>query len=160
MQESYHLFICLQYLMLSSNLSVCSHCTAFSFLFPPASCFLIFLFLRSGMQDLISLHLLIPKSKLVSMRNWEECVLLTFFVECICTSCSSNPKQPTASLIKSSPWRLLSGAQVSSKKQHVHMNATNDHMLKGVDPQPVSCDPFLRKKWYKSFWWDYDTETM
>lgn len=127
---------------------------------PPASCFLIFLFLRSGMQDLISLHLLIPKSKLVSMRNWEECVLLTFFVECICTSCSSNPKQPTASLIKSSPWRLLSGAQVSSKKQHVHMNATNDHMLKGVDPQPVSCDPFLRKKWYKSFWRDYDTETM
>lgn len=37
-----------------------------------------------------------PKSKLVSMRNWEECVSLTFFVECICTSCSSNLKQPTA----------------------------------------------------------------
>lgn len=136
--------------MLSSNLSVCSCCTAFSFPFSQRThsllhlVFWFFLFSRSGMQDPISLHLLIPKSKLVSMRNWEECVLLTFFVEYICTSCSSNPKQPTASLIKSSPWRLLSGAQVSSKKQHVHMNATNDHMLKGVDPQPVSCDPFLR----------------
>lgn len=41
------------------------------------------------------------------------------------------------SLIESSPWRLLSGAQVSSKKQHVHMNATNGHMFEGVDPRPV-----------------------
>lgn len=113
----------------------------------------------TGRGDPISIHLLIPKSKLVSMRNRQECVSLTFFVECICTSCSSNLKQPTASLIESSPWRLLSGAQVSSKKQHVHMNATNDHMFEGVDPQPVSCDPRTRKKGYKSFWQDYGTET-
>lgn len=116
---------------------------------PAVSCKLFF-FLEEGYKgDPISLHLLIPKSKLVSMRNWEECVSLTFFVECICTSCSSNLKQPTASLIESSPWRLLSGAQVSSKKQHVHMNATNDHMFEGVDPQLVSCDPLAGEKGYK-----------
>lgn len=71
------------------------------------------------------------------MRNSEECVSLTFFVECICTSCSSNLKQPTDSLIESSPWCLSSGAQVSPKKQHVHVNVSNDHMFQGVDPQPV-----------------------
>lgn len=122
------------------------------------SCKLLFPPEEEYKGDPISLHLLIPKSKLVSMRNRQECVSLTFFVECICTSCSSNLKQPTASLIESSPWRLLSGAQVSSKKQHVHMNATNDHMLEGVDPQPVLCDPLARKKGYKSFWQDYGTE--
>lgn len=124
------------------------------------SCISYALFPEDGYKgDPISLHLLIPKSKLVSMRNREECVSLTFFVECICTSCSSNLKQPTASLIESSPWRLLSGAQVSSKKEHVHMNATNDHMFEGVDPQPVSCDPLAGKKRYKSFWQDYGIET-
>lgn len=103
------------------SLSIHSH-RQFSFSFsseesfPPASCKL-FYFLRRGIRgDPISLHLLIPKSSLVSMRNRQECVSLTFFVECICTSCSSNLKQPTASLIESSPWRLLSGAQVSSKE--------------------------------------------
>lgn len=130
------------------NLSMHSHPTHISFLLAQESHSLLdvlsfFFFAREGYKegDPISLHLLIPKSKLVSMRNWEECVSLTFFVECICTSCSSNLKQPTAFLIESSPWRLLSGAQVSSKKQHVHMNATNDHMFEGVDPQPVWCDP-------------------
>lgn len=119
-----------------------------------------FIFPKVGYKgDPISLHLFIPKSKLVSMRNQEECVWLTFFVQCICTSCSSNLKQPSAFLIESSPWRLLSGAQVSSKKQHVHMNATNGHMFEGVDPQPASCDPLARKKGYKSFWQDYGTET-
>lgn len=98
--------------------------------FSPASC-KPFLGKRYGGGDPIPLNLLIPKSKLVSMRNQEECVSLTFFVECICTSCSSNLKQSTASLIESSPWRLLSGAQVSPKKQHVHMNAANDHMFWG-----------------------------
>lgn len=130
----------------TDNLWIHSHPTQFSFpfsseeLFTPASDKLFFA--EEGYQGVpISLHLLIPTSKLVSMRNREECVSLTFFVECICTSCSSNLKQPTASLIESSPWCLLSGAQVSSKKQRVYMNATNDHMFEGVDPQPVPCDP-------------------
>lgn len=39
------------------------------------------------------------------------------------------------------------------------MNATNDHMFEGVDPQPVSRDPLAGKKGYKSFWQDYGTKT-
>ena len=62
-----------------------------------------FFFFGQGSGDPISPHLLILKSKLVPMRTWEECVSLTFFVECICTSCSSNLRLPSASLIKSSP---------------------------------------------------------
>lgn len=147
------------------NPSIRSHPMQFSFpfsseeSFPAASCKLFFPPEEGYEGDPIPLHLLIPKSKLVSMRNREECVSLTFLVECICTSCSSNLKQLTASLIESSPWRLLSGAQVSPKKQHVHTNATNDHMFEGVDPQPASCDPLAGKKEYKSFWRDYGTET-
>lgn len=49
------------------------------------------------------LHLLIPKSKPVSTRNELECVSLTFFMECIRTSCRSNLKQSAAHLIESSP---------------------------------------------------------
>lgn len=30
------------------------------------------------------------------------------------------------------------------------MNATNDHMFEGVDPQPVPCDPLVEKRGYKS----------
>lgn len=97
---------------------------------------------RGGIRGtLFLLHLLILKYKMVSMRNRTECVSLTFFVECIRTSCSSNLKRSAAHLIESSPWRLLSGAQVSSKKPSVCMNAANDHMSEGVDPQADSCDP-------------------
>lgn len=106
---------------------------------------------RGGIRGtLFLLHLLILKYKLVSMRNRVECVSLTFFVECIRTSCSSNLKRSAAHLIESSPWRLLSGAQVSSKKPSVCMNAANDHMSEGVDPQADSCDPLMRRKANKS----------
>lgn len=58
-------------------------------------------------------------------------------------------------LIESSPWRLLSGAQVSSKKQHVHMNAPNGHMFEGVDPHPVPINaPLMWPTGHKSFWGD------
>lgn len=72
-------------------------------------------------------------------------------------------KRPTASLIESSPWRLLSGAQVSAKKQQVHMNASNDHMFAGVDPYRFCVIPLGGKKGNKSGWaklWDRNHYNM
>lgn len=72
----------------SDNLSILSHPKQFSLpfsreeSFPPAFYKLFFFFLEEGCKGHpITLHLLIPKSKLVSMRNREECVSLTFFVD-------------------------------------------------------------------------------
>lgn len=49
-----------------------------------------------------------------------------------------------------------------SKKQQVHMNATNDHMFAGVDPHRFCVIPphLSGKKGNKSVWQDYGTETI